>query len=171
MAWQSESLYRYKELDLVIKPRAAPTLFICFILFSWVFNLSTSSKALFRRTSTLLWTAAACFWDLFRFSISYTEHSRRSYGVIVLGNNCSNIISHVTLGKCSETLFKADTCSCRPSHFLADSSAKALCFSICVCWMLVVLCSLALSSSVSFIFAFSWAFSSSCSNTNDVVSK
>lgn len=70
------------------------------------------------------------------------------------------------LETCCQTLCKADTCSCRPSHFLADSSAEALCFSICVCWMLIVFCSLARSSSISLIFAQSFAFSSSCNIRN-----
>lgn len=59
------------------------------------------------------------------------------------------------------TLFIADTCRWRPSHFLEESSAKALCFSVCVCCMLVVFCSLARSPSSSFILATSLAFSSS----------
>lgn len=131
------------------------TLFICFILLSWVFNLSTSSKALFRRTSTVLWTASACLWDLFRSSIFYTE-------IVSYFTGCK--FGHFTWKKCSQTLCKADSCSWRPSHFLPDSSAKALCFSICVCWMLVVFCSRARSSSISLIFALSLAFSSSCNN-------
>lgn len=76
---------------------------------------------------------------------------------------------HFTCRTCSQTLCKADTCSWRLSHFLPDSSAKALCFSICVCWMPVVFCSLARSSSISFIFALSLAFSSSCNNRHNVI--
>lgn len=48
------------------------TLFVCFILFSWVLSFSTSSRALFRRTSVVLCEAAACLWDLFKSSTSYT---------------------------------------------------------------------------------------------------
>lgn len=153
------------------------TLFICFILFSWVFNLSPSSKALFRRTSTVLWTAAACLWDLFRLSISYTEHIQERITheqftwVMEDGVTFYSLLLRI-FGReqCSQTLCKAVTCSWRPSHFLADSSAKALCFSICVCWMLVVFCSLARSSSISFIFALSFAFSSSFNNRNTMLS-
>lgn len=76
------------------------------------------------------------------------------------------IINHdsdeCTIGPLTHTLFKADTCSWRASHFLEESSAKALCFSICVCWMFVVLCSLVRSSSSSLIFAHRLVFSSSC---------
>lgn len=61
--------YFIKQYNVLIDVLA---LFICFILLIWVFNLSTSSRALFRRTSVLLWLAAACLWDLFRSSTSWT---------------------------------------------------------------------------------------------------
>lgn len=61
-----------------MKNRQVLTLFICFVLASWDFNLSTSSTALFRRTSAVLWISAACFLDLVRISTSYSKHSRQS---------------------------------------------------------------------------------------------
>lgn len=59
---------------------------------------------------------------------------------------------------CCCTLFKASTCCWRVAHFCTDSSTNALCFSICVCWTLVVFCSLTHSFSISFICALSFAF-------------
>lgn len=67
------------------------------------------------------------------------------------------------------TFFKADTSSLRPSQFLEDSSAEALCFSICALWMLTVFCSFAPSSSSSLILALSLSFKSSCNNRQCVL--
>lgn len=134
-------------------------LFVCFMLVSWVFNLSTSSWALARRTSTLLWSAAVCLCDLFRFSISLKHSTDRK------SNYFDQFCSLLTLFENrTQTLCKPDTCSPRASHFLADSSPKALCFSICACWMLMVFSSLARSSSIVLIFALSLTFSSSCNS-------
>lgn len=60
------------------------------------------------------------------------------------------------------TFFKAHTSSLRASQLLEDSSAEALCFSICIFWMLTVFCSLAPSSSSSLILALSLSSKSSC---------
>lgn len=58
------------------------TLLLCFSLFSSTLYFSTSSKALFKRTSVALWVAAACFWARFRFSNSYLRKDKSNKNII-----------------------------------------------------------------------------------------